>query len=117
MGTDYTLQKCRSPESSRPYTENGVKKSGNFGLRIASVGDRGSHGESILVMWLSGPFGARCKNNFRRVLVAHFQATHPRLQEQRVGRDQFGHDGVAGFVLGPDLDFSGMVWRSGQRIL
>jgi hypothetical protein len=32
MGTDYTLQKCRSPESSRPYTENGVKKSGNFGL-------------------------------------------------------------------------------------
>ena len=32
MGTYYTLQKCRSPEFSRPYTENGVKKSGNFGL-------------------------------------------------------------------------------------
>src|ERR1035441_9609832 len=45
MGTDYTLQKCRSPESSRPYTENGVKKSGNFGLAIESVQQqRGQYG-------------------------------------------------------------------------
>jgi hypothetical protein len=32
MGTHYTPKKYRSSESSRPYTENGVKKSGNFGL-------------------------------------------------------------------------------------
>jgi hypothetical protein len=32
MGTRYTPQKSQTSEFSRPYTENGVKKSGNFGL-------------------------------------------------------------------------------------
>ena len=32
MGTQCTPPKSRSTESSRPYMENGVKKSGNFGL-------------------------------------------------------------------------------------
>src|ERR1017187_6773455 len=32
MGTQHTPPKSKSTESSRPYEENGVKKSGNSGL-------------------------------------------------------------------------------------
>ena len=32
MGTYHTPQNPRSTESSRPYKENGIKKSGKFGL-------------------------------------------------------------------------------------
>jgi hypothetical protein len=32
MGTQQHRRKSRSPNPSRPYEENGVKKSGNFGL-------------------------------------------------------------------------------------
>jgi hypothetical protein len=32
MGTHRTPSNPRSTESSRPYKENGIKKSGNFGL-------------------------------------------------------------------------------------
>jgi hypothetical protein len=35
MGTHRTPQNPRSTESSRPYKENGIKKSGNFGLGLA----------------------------------------------------------------------------------
>ena len=34
MGTHRTPQNPRSTESSRPYKENGIKKSGNFGLEF-----------------------------------------------------------------------------------
>src|ERR1039457_2561489 len=73
------------------------------GLRIASVADIGSPGESYPVMNLSGTCGARCKNDFRRVLVLHFQSTHPCLYGLRLCRDQLCNDGVARIVPRPYL--------------
>src|ERR1017187_8404017 len=40
MGTQHTPPKSKSTESSRPYEENGVKKSGNSGLKVASRSDK-----------------------------------------------------------------------------
>ena len=39
MGTQYTSLKSRSIESPRPYKENGVKTSGNFGLGTKKLDD------------------------------------------------------------------------------
>jgi hypothetical protein len=40
MGTYHTPQNPRSTESSRPYKENGIKKSGKFGLRLPNPADK-----------------------------------------------------------------------------
>ncbi len=84
---------------------------------IARVTDIGPDGESYPVIYPSGTCGAWRKNNFRRVLVLHLKTTHGCLYGLSVCRDELGHDGVASFFSGPDLEFSGVVPRSGQRVL
>jgi len=83
-------------------------------LTTARVADIRPDGESVV--YLRMICGTRCKNNFSRILALHFQAPHPCL-ELRAFRHQLGHKGLAGFVFGPDLEFSGVVGRSGQWIL